>query len=273
MNHRTVFFISDRTGITAETLGNTLISQFDTIEFKTLTLSFIDTPEKAKDAVAQIAAAAEEYQQTPLVFATIIDNEIRELVSKGCSYMVDFIHSFIGPLETLLDAESNHSVGRSHGMNDLKEYYTRIESVNFSLQYDDGASTKGYQSADIILVGVSRCGKTPTALYLAMHYGIRAANYPLTEEDIESSTLPKLLLPFQKKLVGLTIEPQRLQQIRAKRRPDSGYSRIQQCQREVKAVERLYQQYEIPSISSTTSSIEEMSARIMSVMSLQRRLK
>ena len=273
MKHRTVFFISDRTGITAETLGNTLTSQFDDIKFDPVTLSFVDDQEKAEKAIQKINTVADTQGIIPIVFSTIIDPAIRNQVQKSKGFMIDFIDSFIGPLEDLLGTKSNHTVGRSHGVVDLREYYTRIESVNFALQYDDGASTKGYQSADVILVGVSRCGKTPTALYLAMHYGIKAANYPLTEEDLESGKLPKTLDPYLEKLFGITIEPMRLQQIRSKRRPSSEYAMLQQCQKEVKAVERLYRQYNIPFISSTSSSIEEMSARILSDRNLKRRLK
>lgn len=273
MNRRTVFFISDRTGITAETLGHSLITQFEDFQFEQITLPFVDTLEKAHDANARIAQAHAEDGARPVIFATIIQDDVREVIQQSEGFTMDFVQTFIGPLEAELGEQSSHTVGRSHGVKDQKEYNLRIESVNFALQFDDGMKPKGYDRADVILVGVSRSGKTPTCLYMAMQFGIRAANYPLTEEDLEHGKLPPLLEQHRHKLVGLTIEPKRLQSIRAKRRPDSSYAENDQCLREVRAAERLFQMEKIPFLNSTTSSIEEMASKVIAMLNLKRVLK
>jgi regulator of PEP synthase PpsR (kinase-PPPase family) len=273
MQRRTVFFLSDRTGITAETLGLSLISQFEDIQFTPITLPYVDSTEKALAATNTINTAARIDDIKPLVFATLVNKEIRAILQTSNAYYVDFFYSFIPGLEQELNLSSANAMGRSHGVGNKSSYNSRIEAVNFALNFDDGAKTSGYESADVILVGVSRCGKTPTSLYLAMHFGIRAANYPLTEEDLETPSLPKLLRPFKAKLFGLTIDPKRLHAIRTSRKPDSNYATIAQCEREVKAVEALFKQESIPYLSSTNLSIEELATRLMVISGIQRHLR
>jgi len=207
MDRRTAFFISDRTGITAETMGLSLISQFDHFfEFHRVTLPFIDTAEKANEAVKRINQVETKDGGQALIFATIINAQVREIIQSANALFIDFFDTFIAPMEQHLGADSSKSIGKIHGVKDPSSYHTRIESVNFALEYDDGGKTKGYESADVILIGVSRCGKTPTSLYLAMHYGVRAANYPLTIEDMDGEQLPKILREHRRKLFGLTID-------------------------------------------------------------------
>jgi regulator of PEP synthase PpsR (kinase-PPPase family) len=268
---RTVFFLSDRTGITAETLGLSLLSQFEGIHFTQVTLPFVDSIEKAVEATNRINQSISANEQKPIIFSTILIPEIRDLLQRSDGYYIDFFQTFLPGLEKELKTPASHVLGRSHGVGHA--YNTRIEAVNFSLNYDDGARTSGYDSADVILVGVSRCGKTPTSLYLAMQFGIRAANYPLTEEDIQGITLPKILKPFHKKLFGLTIDPKRLQAIRSSRSPNSRYATLEQCQREVKAVEDLFHHEKIPFLSSTNLSIEELATKLMVISGIERRLR
>ena len=178
---RKVFFISDRTGITAEMFGQSLLSQFEEVEFDETTIPFIDSAEKAEEACRLINKAEEECGLRPLVFDTIVTPEIRQVIQSSGALVLDFFHTFIGPLETELGATSGFRVGKTHSLSNNKAYDARIESVNFALNNDDGITTKHYDKADVILVGVSRCGKTPTSLYMAMQFGIKAANYPFTE--------------------------------------------------------------------------------------------
>jgi hypothetical protein len=269
---RTAFFVSDRTGITAETLGLSLISQFEGIPFTQVTLPFIDSGEKAQQALDRINLAFTTDTVKPLVFATVVDAEIRSILQRSSAHYIDFFNTFIPNLEIELKTPSANVMGRIHGVADSSSYNTRIESVNFALNYDDGGRTSGYPSADVILIGVSRCGKTPTCLYLAMQFGIRAANYPITEEDLENHHLPKLLQPFRSKLFGLTIDPIRLQAIRSGRKPNSHYATAEQCAREVKLVETLFKQENIPYLSATDLSIEELSTKIMAISGLERHL-
>jgi len=269
---RSVFYLSDRTGITAETLGRSLLTQFDGIKFEHTRWPFLDTEEKAQQAVEQINAAAELDGVPPLVFSTIINRDIREAV-RGChGVLFDFFDTFTGSLEKTLGQPSLNVSGRSHGMGDYATYASRIDALNFSLSNDDGSTTSNYPAADIILIGVSRSGKTPTSLYLSLQFGILAANYPLTEEDLESTRLPERLRPFRDKLFGLTIDPERLHKIRSERRPDGRYATMRQCEFEIEAAEAMYRAERIRHLNTTAMSIEEIATTLIQTAGLQRRL-
>ncbi|MFP5506264.1 MAG: pyruvate, water dikinase regulatory protein [Gammaproteobacteria bacterium] len=268
---RTVFFVSDRTGITVETLGRALLTQFEGVEFRQIALPFIDTEAKARAAVERIDASAAEEGAAPLVFSTQVRPELRSIVAAGRGVYLDFFEAFLAPLEDALERPSTHSIGRSHGQQDTLRYDTRIDAVNFALGSDDGVGTQNYAGADVIVIGVSRSGKTPTCLYLAMQYGVRAANYPFTEDDLETLRLPEILRAHRERLVGLTIGPERLRQIRQERRPDSTYSSLRQCQYEVRQLEALLRREQIPMLDSTHMSIEEIAASIVYERGLVRR--
>jgi len=267
---RTVFFVSDRTGISVETLGRGLLSQFDAVEFTQIALPFIDTEEKARAAVAQIDAVAASGVR-PLVFSTQVRPELGAILKSCQGLYLDFFAAFMAPLEAELHQVSSHSIGLSHGLHDAQRYDTRIDAVNFALSCDDGIGIQNYAAADVIVVGVSRSGKTPTCLYLAMQYGVRAANYPLTEEDFEQQRLPAALDVHRARLVGLTIAPERLQQIRQERRPDSPYASLSQCQYEVRQLDALLRRAGVRVLDSTHMSIEEIAASLVHELGLVRR--
>lgn len=269
---RYVFMISDGTGITAETLGHSLITQFENIEFERLTIPYVDSLKKAENVTNQINQAFEAQGIKPLVFMTLIDPDIRNYFKKANACVFDLFSTFIGPMEEELNEKSSYTVGRTHGVVNNKLYLHRLEAIDFALSHDDGIKTRGYDKADIILIGVSRCGKTPSCLYMALQYGILAANYPFTEEEIIGFKLPEVLKPYKNKLFGLTIDAQRLQQIRAERRPNSKYASPEQCRLEVKEVEAMYQKENIPYINSTKYSIEEISTKILVASGLQRKI-
>lgn len=269
---RHVFMLSDGTGITAETLGNSLITQFENIEFIKLTIPYIDSVEKAGDVIHRINESFHESGIKPLVFMTLVNPEIRNYFKKANACVFDLFNTFIGPLENELNEKSSYTVGRTHGVPNDKSYTHRIEAVDFALNHDDGVKTRGYDKADIILIGVSRCGKTPSCLYMALQYGILAANYPFTEDDLVGFHLPDALRPYKHKLFGLTIDTQRLQQIRTERRPNSKYASAEQCRLEVTEVEAMYQKEKIPYINSTKYSIEEIATKILAISGLQRKI-
>ena len=258
---RTAFFISDRTGITAENLGHSLLSQFEGIKFNRIRLPFLDTVEKARDAVVQINQASIADGQRPLLFSTLILPAVRNIVEQSDALFLDLFEMFIVPLEAELGQSSSHAIGRSHAA-DLN-YNSRMEAVNYALNHDDGGITRELNRADIILIGVSRCGKTPTSLYLALQYGIYAANYPLVSEDFDSDALPQALKNMQSKLQGLTISPDRLQQIRTERSPNSRYAALENCQLEVKQAERIMKHANVPFLDVTTMSVEEIATTIL----------
>ncbi|WP_269531908.1 pyruvate, water dikinase regulatory protein [Chitinimonas sp. BJYL2] len=269
---RTVFFISDRTGITAEMLGHSLITQFEGIEFKRITLPFIDTEEKARLVAERVRQTGEADGARPLVFSTFVEDRLRDIIHVPEAHVVDFFEAFIEPLESELGKESSHTVGKSHSIENFNEYNARIEAVNFALAHDDGVRPADLNAADIVLVGVSRSGKTPTCLYLALQFGIKAANYPLTPDDFGQSGLPKTLQPFKHKLFGLTILPERLAQIRAERKPDSRYASVDNCKFEVAEAEALYRNAGIPHLNTTSKSIEELASTIVHKANLSRRI-
>jgi [pyruvate, water dikinase]-phosphate phosphotransferase / [pyruvate, water dikinase] kinase len=271
-NRRTVFFVSDQTGVTAETMGHSLLTQFEGLEFRPVTLPFVSTVDKAREAVRKIDAAAAEEQVRPIIFSTLVQDELREIVMRSNGLFLDFFAAFVGPLERELDTRSTHLAGRAHGMADTAAYTIRINATNYSLANDDGAGSD-YASADVVLIGVSRSGKTPTCLYMALQYGIFAANYPLTDEDLDAAELPARLAACRDKLYGLTIRPERLRQIRNERRPESRYASAPQVQYEVRAAEELFQRYAIPYIDTTECSIEEIASRIINNSGIERRLR
>jgi regulator of PEP synthase PpsR (kinase-PPPase family) len=259
----TVFFISDGTGITAETFGNSILSQF-AIKPRHLRRPFIDTPDKAHQVVREINRTAEHDGRRPIVFITLVNAEILSIVKEQSRGLVlDMFNTFIEPLEAEFGMTSNHRIGRFSDVAKSQEYTDRIEAINFSLAHDDGQSAKNLAQADVILVGVSRSGKTPTSLYLAMQHGIKAANYPLIPEDFERGKLPASLAPFKAKCFGLTIDPERLNQIRHERRPNSRYASLENCRYEVAEAETMMRREGIAWLSSTHKSIEEIATTIL----------
>lgn len=273
MLRRTVFFVSDQTGVTAETLGHSLLTQFDGVEFVQVTVPFVDTVDKARNVAAKVNRTAKEDGQRPIVFVSLIQDEVREPLMSCNALVLDFFQAFLAPLETELASKSSHTLGRAHGMFDVKGYDLRIDATNYAMAADDGHATKHYDQADVILTGVSRSGKTPTCLYLALQYGVFAANYPLAEEDLESGSLPAVLEVHRGKLYGLTISPERLRQIRLERRSVGRYASPQQVSFELRAAEALFKRYHIPFIDTTHSSIEEIASTILDQTGVERRVR
>ncbi|MEO6264214.1 MAG: pyruvate, water dikinase regulatory protein [Luteimonas sp.] len=268
---RPVFYVSDGTGITAETIGHSLLTQFAGTHFVTNRIPFVDTAEKARDAAEEIRRAGAEHGLRPIVVNSSVDPELNSLLAASGALMLDVFAPFIEPLELELGTPRQSRVGQAHGIVDFESYHRRINAMNYALTHDDGISLD-YTEADLILVGVSRAGKTPTCVYLALHHGVRAANYPLTEGDLDSDRLPAKLRPYRTKLFGLTIEPVRLQQIRQERRPNSRYAQLDTCRREVAAAESLLRTERIPMLSTTHASIEEISSRVLEELGLNREM-
>lgn len=269
--NRTVFFVSDGTGITAEMLGHSLLTQFEGIDFQQIVEPFVDSVEKARECVDRIAAAKARAGARPIVFCTLVADDIRTTLRGADALVLDFFEGFLNPLEAELGTRSSHTVGRSHSVANNQEYQDRIEAINFALAHDDGLGNHELGKADVILVGVSRSGKTPTCLYMAMQFGIKAANYPLTPDDFERAELPGAVAPLVGKLFGLTITPERLSEIRQERRPDSRYARLENCRYEVEEAEKLMRRYGIEWLNSTTRSIEEIATKVLQAVKLERR--
>jgi regulator of PEP synthase PpsR (kinase-PPPase family) len=267
---RTVFFVSDGTGITAQMLGHSLLTQFEGVEFRQVTLPFVTTPEQAEECRARIDDDVRRGVGQPIVFSTLVNGDLRAVVRRANAVFVDFFETFIDPLEAALGVPSTHTIGRSHSALDKPGYSQRMEAINFAMAHDDGALHRDLEKADVILVGVSRSGKTPTCLYLALQFGIKTANYPLIPEDFERMQLPGALLPCKARLYGLSIAPERLREIRQERRPDSVYAQLENCRYEVEQAEALMRREGIRWINSTAKSIEEIATTILRELRIER---
>jgi regulator of PEP synthase PpsR (kinase-PPPase family) len=270
---RTVFFVSDRTGITAEILGRTLLTQFPDVEFHRHTLPFVDTVEKARTTLKEINDIARKEGRRPIVISTLIEDDVRDVILNADALCIDLFAGFIRKLESELGMESSHALGLSHGIGDELAYQKRIDAINYALSHDDGLSTANYAIADVILVGVSRTGKTPTSLYLAMQYGIRVANYPLTPDDFGDTRLPEPLAPYRDKLYGLTINPERLARIRNERKPESRYASLENCRGEIDAANAIMGKVGLHILDTTTKSVEEIAISILHDTGLMERIQ
>ena len=272
MPNPTVFFVSDGTGITAETFGNAILAQFE-VKFRHIRIPFVDSVDKAHQAVRQILHTGEVEGRKPIVFTTLVNMEVLSVILEGCkdkTMLMDMFSIFVNPLEKELGIKSNHRVGRFSDASKSQEYRDRIEAINFSLAHDDGQLNRDLELSDVILVGVSRSGKTPTSLYLAMQHSLKASNYPLIPEDFERRQLPPALMPHKKKIFGLTIQPERLSEIRNERRPDSKYASLANCRHEVAEAEAMMRRAGIRWLSTTHKSIEEIATTILQEVNPER---
>ena len=258
---RIVFLVSDGTGITAENFSQSILAQFEAT-FKHIRVPFVDSPEKAHDAVSSINQAASKYGVQPIVFTTLVNPELNQIVGKANGLILDMFQTFVAPLEQALGVKSTHAMNRLHHNADTEAYKNRIEAINYSLAHDDGQSNRNLAEADVILVGISRVGKTPTSLYLAMQYGMKAANYPLIPEDFERGQLPKDLIPYRNKIFGLMIDAERLSEIRNERRPGSNYAKLENCRYEINEATAMMKKESIPWVATTSKSIEEIATTV-----------
>lgn len=260
---RTVFFVSESTGITAETLGQSLLSQFDGVDFEEVYMPYINTEARARALTVRMQEASERDGARPICVATMLDQQIGEILRSGHCFYIEVFEHFVAPLGAELGLAPSRQAGRSHAITKPSSYTKRIEAINFAMNNDDGVRPTNFRHADVILTGVSRSGKTPTCLYLAMHYGLRAANYPITEPDLERGDLPADVREMRAKLFGLTIDAQRLHRIREERRPGSEYASPRRCQLELRVAGEMFKRLNIPVLNTTSQSIEEIAAQIL----------
>lgn len=267
---RVVYFVSDRTGLTAESYGRSLLAQFPGFEFEHRKISFIDSQRQAEIGAEEIRQAVEEEDSQPIVFSTLVESGIHDIIDRTGACVINLFSVFIEPLEGCLGEKSAHTQGISHSIFGNTEYQRRLDAIEYALAHDDGVRPDQYEEAEVVLVGVSRCGKTPSSLYLAMNFSIRVANYPMTEEELESDALPECLSMWKDKLVGLTIRPAQLSAIRQRRRPNSSYSSPAVCQKQVRTAERIFSASRIPVFDTTDTSIEEIAGSVVKTLGLRR---
>jgi regulator of PEP synthase PpsR (kinase-PPPase family) len=261
-----VFFLSDSTGITAETMGNALLIQFPSVRFERRLIPFISTVEEARRVVAILDAAAAG-PVTPLAFSTTALEEVRQELLRTKCPLVDFFDLHMERVESILGVKGIRVAARLHGMGDVQRYNARMAAVEYAIEHDDGQSMRALDKADVILVAPSRCGKTPTTMYLALQHGIFVANYPLVEEDFEIAELPRPVRELRDRCFGMTTTPARLSQIRNARRPNSRYASLEQCSYELRQAEAMYRNHQLPVVNSSAKSVEEMSTVILQTLS------
>ena len=266
---RIVFIVSDGTGITAENFSQSILAQFEA-SFKHIRIPFVDSVDKAHDAVSSINQAHQKYGVQPIVFTTLVNAELNAIVTKANGLILDMFQTFVAPLEAALGMKSTHAMNRLHHNADTEAYKNRIEAINYSLAHDDGQSNQNLVEAEVILVGISRVGKTPTSLYLAMQYGLKAANYPLIPEDFERGQLPKDLIPYRQKIFGLMIDAERLSEIRNERRPGSNYAKLDNCRYEINEATAMMKKQSIPWVLTTSKSIEEIATTVLQAIKSDR---
>ncbi len=265
---RVVFFVSDSTGITAETLGNALLSNFPEFGFVRRTLPFVDSVDRAREVVREIDDAADG-PVAPLVFTTVRTSAVQQAVQSSRAVTIDLLHGHLAELEHILDTRASEHPGQYHGIGDAARYHERMRAVEYALEHDDGQSVRSLDEADVIIIAPSRCGKTPTTMYLALQYGLLVANYPLTDDDLPAQGLPRPIAPHAQRCFGLITTPQRLSQVRQERRPGSRYASLEQCTAELRHAEDLYRRLRIPYLNSSAKSVEEMAAVMLHTMNLR----
>ncbi len=261
-----VFFLSDSTGISAETMGNALLIQFPDLHFERRLIPFITTAEEAR-RVVEVLDAAVDGPVTPLAFTTAATDEVRQVLLTSRCPIIDFFEMHMRRVEDVLGVSGARVAARLHGVGDIQRYNSRMQAIEYAIEHDDGQSLRALERADVILVAPSRCGKTPTTMYLALQHGVFVANYPLIEDDLETTDLPRPVAPLRDKCFGLITTPARLSEVREQRRPGSRYSSLEQCTRELRRADAMYRANAIPVINSTTRSVEEMSTVILQSLS------
>jgi len=265
---RAAYFLSDSTGITAETLGNALLSNFPGFVFHRHTIPFVDTVKGANDVVRQIARDAEAGLD-PIIFTTTKNAAVSAALRAAPGTIIDLLGGHLTELEAALGTTASEQLGQFHMLGDATQYFARMRAVEYAIEHDDGQSSRALDLADLIIVAPSRCGKTPTTMYLALQYGLLIANYPLTDDDFPTDGLPSLIAPYAARCFGITTTPLRLSQVRHERRPDSTYSSLAQCTLELRRAEDLYRRNRVPFLNSSTKSVEEMSAVILQTLRLR----
>lgn len=265
---RVAYFVSDSTGVTAETLGNALLANFPGIRFAKHTVPFVATEAEAR-AVARSIDADAAAGREPLLFVTVKNAALRGILGQSRATVIDLLAGHLTELERALGVTASEQLGNYHGLGDMDRYFARMRAVEYAIEHDDGQSTRALDQADVVIIAPSRCGKTPTTMYLALQHGLRVANYPLTDDDFPTEGLPRTVVKHRSRCFGLTTTPLRLSQIRHERRPSSRYSSLEQCTLELRRAEDLYRRNRVPFLNSATKSVEEMSAVIMQTMKLR----
>jgi len=260
-----VYYISDSTGILATNLGQALICQFPEVNFSGEKFPFIRTVEDAKKTLAYILSRSGG--RRPLIFSTIINSDVRKIFDSPEVEFFDAFGHFLDRLETCLETPALREPGFARHLDNV-HMAKRVEAIYFCLEHDDGRKVDEFDEADIILLGVSRAGKTPISVYLSTQMGLKSANFPLTSEYLTRYRIPDGIMQNRAKAVGLTTSAQLLNSVREKRYPGSNYAKLSTCIEEIHQAQRIFQKNKIPIISTAGKSIEEAATQVLRELSI-----
>ncbi|MBU0482301.1 MAG: pyruvate, phosphate dikinase/phosphoenolpyruvate synthase regulator [Proteobacteria bacterium] len=263
-----IYYISDSTGIMITNLAQSMLCQFPEISFHEEKFPYVRSVKDAKKTLEYILA--QSLGRRPIVFSTIMDQEVRNVFRSPEVEFFDVFDFLLEPLENCLEARALRVPGFSrHG--DNVTMARRVEAIHFCLDHDDGTRINEFDDADVILLGVSRSGKTPVSVYLATQFGLKAANFPLTVEYLSKLDLPDGVKRNRKRAVALTTTPEHLRGMREKRYPDSRYAKLSTCTEELTQAEQIFQREKIPIINSTGKSIEELATQVTQEIGLAKK--
>ncbi|VAW33202.1 Phosphoenolpyruvate synthase regulatory protein [hydrothermal vent metagenome] len=263
-----IYYISDSTGILAINLGQALICQFPEVNFHEEKFPFINTRAAARSTLNYILKQSGGRQ--PLIFSTLVDPKIRKIFDHPQVELFDICGGFLNRLEDCLETKAMMMPGFARQVDNVS-MARRAEAINYCLSHDDGTKLDEYDEAEVILLGVSRAGKTPVSVYLSTQMGLKSANYPLTSSDLDSYSLPDAIRRNRKQAVGLTTSPELLQSMRQKRYPDSKYASRAVCRQELQQAQQIFMKYNLPTINTADKSIEELAAQISQEIGLYRK--
>ncbi len=266
-----IYLISDSTGETLDRIFIAIKAQFKNINYKIHTYSFTRT----ENQILKILSDSEKSTNSIILYS-IVDNNLAKYLAKTSSekkipcfgVLGDLILSF----SKLLNQKASHQPSGQYALNE--EYYDRIAAIQFTMNHDDGNLIKEINKSDIILLGVSRTSKTPTAIYLA-NKGFKTSNIPLVNEKSIPETLkenPKIAC-----VVGLNTEPERLVDLRKNRmstikeNENKSYTDIDKIKKEVNEAKKTFKKYKWPTIDVTRKSVEETAASIIKIYEIYKK--
>lgn len=263
-----VYYVSGSTALLAEDVGKALLCQFQEISFNEEKIPFIKTRAAAEKAMKHILEQSGGVR--PLVFCTIMDAGIKKILDSPEVEFFDVFGNVLDRLENCLETKALRVPGYSRNIDDIT-LAKRVEAIHFSIEHDDGTRSREYDEAEVILLGVSRSGKTPVSVYLATHMGIKSANFPLTSEHLDSYELPPEIVRNRKKVVGLMTSPGLLHKIREQRYSGSTYAKLSTCATELNQAKEIYLRYGIQSLETDGKSIEETSVQVTQLVDIPRK--
>ena len=268
-NSHNIYLISDSTGETLDRIFLALKAQFENFDYEVSQFSFTRTETQIKKIIENA-----EKNENPIILYTIVNNKLAKFLADESSKKKIPCFGVLGELilnfSKLLNQKASHEPSGQHILN--KEYYDRIEAIQFSMNHDDGNNIGGIEKSDIVLLGVSRTSKTPTSIYLA-NRGYKTSNIPLVNEKSVPDKMKNI--KFKPCVVGLTTEANRLFEIRKNRltslkeKDRTEYINLNEIKKELENSKKIFRSNNWPTIDVTRKSVEETAASIIKIYEIK----